>query len=328
MALALSITFGNFVAGYSSNFSGPAGYELQSPNATDIFGNNITLSLQQVSWFTSVQPLGILCGSVFGGHVAERIGRKRNSISLGIGFFIGNLIIALSISSWMIIIGRIVIGIACGLQFSTSMVYLIEATSTDFRNGVISYVTIWQNLGTIFMFALSIVLDWKYLALMGAIWALIFIATVSAFAIESPVWLLKKGRIEECESALKWLCGDESARTEEIITKKLKPLLKKDGPSLKCKDLSENRNSVIIAFILSLAYFVLCYRQIMAYLNTVLHFLNLESDFLGPATLIITLGQTVGSIFSVYFSKRFDRKPILVASSLGLTLCLALLSSL
>ena len=330
MTLVLSITSGNFIAGSSIAFASPAGHDLQSANATDIFGDNITMTLQQVSWMAGAWPIGLLIGCALAGHTMERFGRKNNAgFVIGSSFLIANLVIALAFSPLMIVLGRLISGAACGLQFSSWMVYLMETTRPDFRGGVICYVMIWESLGTIFIFALSIVLDWKYLALAGVFCALIFMTTIHFCAVESPVWLYKKNKLDKCVEVLKWLCDDDDdAKPDDIIIDFIKPALKSDGATLSCDDIKEHWPSITISMILILSYYSLSYSQILAYLNTLLDLFRVETAYLGPISLVISIGQLLSTFCAILFSKKFNRKPILVSSSFGMALCLGLLSAL
>lgn len=328
MMVILSISFGNFLVGCGSGFPGPAGHELQSPKNTDIYGNPLTLTLQQVSWMTSVYPLGTLIGSCSGGYIMNAIGRKTHSaFFIATMFFASNLVISLAPSLNVLIAGRILGGIGCGLQVSTVSLYMLETTKPEFRSGVLSYMIIFQIGGIIFIFSLSIILEWPYLALVTALCSVLFGVLVELFAVESPVWAFKAGKTEECEKAIKWLCGDEKVNTEVIINEVIRPMIKDPNTST-WSQVNANRKLIIISAIFSLSFFLIGLKQILSYLNTILALLNVESRYSGVIIVVLSVAELIGSLISLALAKKFNRRPILIHSVLATGVALGLLTAM
>ena len=329
MALTLSVTFGHFISGTSFGFASPASQELQSPNSTDIFGNNITLTLNQVSWITSAWSVGLAIGSLIAGYLIEYFGRKKTAyFGIGLSFIIGNVIIILSINLGMLIVGRIIVGFGCGLQNSTWMIYLLECTQIEFRSRVICYVIIWELFGTAFIFGLSIILKWIYLALVGAVCALLYMILIKWFTVESPIWLYKQGKLHECRNAFEWLLDKEiidmTYLTEEVIT----PFLKEDESSLSYKDVINNWKSITNSMILCLSFVTIGSFQISAYPSTILSLFYVDKAYVKNISFVLPFGSLLGTIIAIRVTPVFNRKPILILSSLGMTLCLGILASL
>lgn len=81
---------------------------------------------------------GAIVGAGTGGFLNDRIGRKPTMIIADILFFIGAIVQALAVAPWMIIIGRVIVGLGVGMASMTSPLYISETSPTKIRGALVS----------------------------------------------------------------------------------------------------------------------------------------------------------------------------------------------
>ena len=87
-------------------------------------------------WITSAVLLGAVLGAVFIGPMSDRFGRKRLLLLSSIIFFIGAVGSGLSNSAELLIISRIILGIAVGSASALVPTYLAELSPAKNRGSV------------------------------------------------------------------------------------------------------------------------------------------------------------------------------------------------
>src|SRR5207302_11511014 len=82
--------------------------------------------------------LGATIGAVIGGKTADRFGRRRVLLVTAAIFGIGALASALAPSPIILIVSRVVLGVAIGLSSTTVPVYLSEVSPPQARGWIVS----------------------------------------------------------------------------------------------------------------------------------------------------------------------------------------------
>ena len=86
-----------------------------------------------ITWIGSSMTLGALCGALFSGTISQFFGRKKALIIYGIPFTIGWVLLVLAKNVTLLIVGRVVCGISCGLLSGTAPSYVVEISTIDIR---------------------------------------------------------------------------------------------------------------------------------------------------------------------------------------------------
>lgn len=77
-------------------------------------------------WLVAMVPLGALVSSILSGEICDLFGRKKTIFLTAVTFTVGSLISAIAPSALMLMIGRLIIGIAIGIGSSAAPVYTSE----------------------------------------------------------------------------------------------------------------------------------------------------------------------------------------------------------
>ncbi|XP_049808685.1 facilitated trehalose transporter Tret1-like [Schistocerca nitens] len=174
------------------------------------------------SWIASMHsaatPLGSLCSS----YLSEQVGRRTTLQLTALPFLVGWLLLAFAQSYTVVIVGRILCGIAVGISASPCQVFLGELAEVDIRGLLAGVPMLSYSLGILLVYALGACLDWHVVAGTGPVLPLL--AVVAFFFIpRSPVWLVRQGRFDDAKKALAWFRGSTS-ETSHQVTHELREL--------------------------------------------------------------------------------------------------------
>jgi len=86
----------------------------------------------------SMAVAGAIIGAAFGGWMNDKFGRKKSILMADFLFFIGAIVMAVAPAPWVIIIGRILVGLGVGMASMTSPLYISEASPARIRGALVS----------------------------------------------------------------------------------------------------------------------------------------------------------------------------------------------
>jgi sugar porter (SP) family MFS transporter len=149
--------------------------------------------------------LGATIGAIIGGRLADRFGRRRILLVTATIFGVGALASAFSPSPAVLIVSRIVLGVAIGLSSTTVPVYLAEVSPPDARGWIVSLFQLAVTAGIVSAYlvdyAVASVGGWRWMLGLAVAPALVFGAGMF-FLPETPRWLIRSGRHEIARSVL------------------------------------------------------------------------------------------------------------------------------
>ena len=178
---------------------------------------------------TSSLLLGAAFGAVFAGRLADRNGRRKTIMSLAVVFIVGTLACTLAPSTAVMIVGRLVLGLAVGGASVTVPIYLAEMSPRALRGQIVTRNELMIVTGQLIAFISNAYLGNTF-GETGGIWRwMIVLATLPAIGLwigmmfmpESPRWLASIGNFGESLSVLRRIRSQEDARTEFEDVKKL-----------------------------------------------------------------------------------------------------------
>ncbi|XCB30527.1 MFS transporter [Arcanobacterium hippocoleae] len=201
------IAFGEFVDGYDLAVIGVAMVFLAS---------SFALTPSAKGMLVAISFLGTAAGLIIFGDLSDRIGRKK-VFAFNLWIFIITALLAAAITQvWMLWMLRFLIGVAIGMDLSTSAAYLAEIAPKVRRGRITgSLLNLMMVLGAIFAIILAMFLYWVMPANHHDwIWRGMFaFAAVPAAIVlflrkrlpESPRWLIQNGRREKAWTIIRAL---------------------------------------------------------------------------------------------------------------------------
>ncbi|KAJ3122300.1 hypothetical protein HK101_006602, partial [Irineochytrium annulatum] len=157
-------------------------------------------------YITSTFLFGCVIGAGIFSILADTLGRKYSIIISGGLFAVGGLIQSLAQSFAMLIVGRIVSGLAIGTASMVVPMYIAETAPTNIRGTLTTIYQLMITFGIFVATAINVIIiktvdnasstEWRVALGIQVIPALLLIASVF-FIPRSPRWLAEKNRHEE-----------------------------------------------------------------------------------------------------------------------------------
>ena len=163
------------------------------------------LSPLLVEVVTSWVTLGAMAGSLAGGELADRLGRRRALLVAGALFAGGAAIEAFAPNVAILVAGRLTVGFGVGVAAVAAPLYAAELAPAAQRG---RFVSCYQLAITIGIF-LSYLIDaafaeagaWRMMLGVSAVPALLLLVAMIP-AVESPRWLVRAGRRDDARAAI------------------------------------------------------------------------------------------------------------------------------
>lgn len=309
---------------------GMAGYVIpQITNGKD----SIYVDRGTASWVASIIFFGVSIGSLWAGVQSAKIGRKK---SLLIGLFLmltGNIVIGFSQSFALLMVGRVLNGLAAGSLMVDVPNYCAEITQTPMRPISSAFQMLMNTSGISMAYVIGAILPWRMTVLTFA--GLIGMNIVGVWFIcpESHIWLMLKNREEEARESLKSLRGDSKVADIEIEKIKenqrnasaSKSLDKHNKKSFlyKCRSLSKDKTfrlpflSCLMLRVLGLdwsGFFIMG-----SYLVTIVDQADIPMDAFKVAA-ILSFTRIPLAILTLFYISKVKIKTIYIATSTTLSI--------
>lgn len=152
---------------------------------------------------------GAAFGALFGGRLADRLGRKRTLLGCGAIFLLGALGCALAPSVAAMVIARIILGFGVGAAAVTCPLYLAEMAPVERRGRMVTINELMIVTGQMLAFATNALLDhlihdphvWRIMLAVASIPAVALLIGMTALP-DSPRWYALQNRLPEARSVL------------------------------------------------------------------------------------------------------------------------------
>ncbi|XP_023347909.1 solute carrier family 2, facilitated glucose transporter member 8 [Eurytemora carolleeae] len=165
-------------------------------------GGGIQLDDEECSWFASSHVLGCVIGSVIGGgYLVERIGSRKSLMVDCLGYIIGSLLVSLTNSLPLILLGRIITGYSTGSNYVSVPVFVGEISHPSIRGFTGSLFIINHNIGFTLSMILGASLPWRTVVLISMIPPSLSFCLL-LFIKDSPSWLLRRRNESGAKQAL------------------------------------------------------------------------------------------------------------------------------
>lgn len=165
--------------------------------------------------------LGTLVGALFGalsaGRIADLVGRRDIIMATTALFTLGAFVSAIAPSDVVLLVGRLVVGVAVGAISVAAPLYIAEIAPAARRATLICIFQLMITIGILAAFIGNEVFahqpdGWRFLLAAGAIPGLI-LSGLALLLVESPVWLALKGDQQAAEAVLERL-GEHGAKPD------------------------------------------------------------------------------------------------------------------
>jgi sugar porter (SP) family MFS transporter len=161
--------------------------------------------------------LGAMAGAGTAGPLSDRLGRRRIIIIAAIVFTVGALGAALAPNVAVLVLFRIVLGVAVGAAALIVPLYLSEVAPTEIRGAVSSLNQLMIVVGILIAYVVNALLAaseaWRTMLGLAVVPSLVLLVGMY-FMPETPRWLVSRGREDEARDVLRQTRDEESGERE------------------------------------------------------------------------------------------------------------------
>lgn len=320
--VALIATFGGLLFGYDTSVINGA----LNPMSAEL---HLTAFTEGV--VTSSLLFGAAVGAITGGRLSDAWGRKKSIMLLSVLFFVGALVCVFTPNFEIMVVGRVILGLAVGAASTVVPVFLAELAPFEIRGSLAGrneMMIVTGQLAAIVVNAI-IVNVWGEA---GGIWrVMLAIEALPAIALfvgmlrmpESPRWLVEKGRNDE---ALKILERLRPANRAEPELEEIASIAKEETERVKMDLRGIFTNKWLIRILLvgiGLGVF-----QQLTGINSILYYGQIvltEAGFSSGGALIANIAPAVISVVTAIIAlrmmDRFSRRKTFILGYALTTLC-------
>ena len=164
----------------------------------------------------SVLLLGAMAGALGSGRVADPLGRRKTLGLEGLLFIVGTALAVFATGYPMLLLARIVLGLAVGGASATVPVYLGEVAPATVRGRVLTLNQLMITIGIMVAYLVNLAFsgagDWRAMFAVGVLPALAIVAGALWLLPESPQWLLTNGRDDQARRVMAQVAGAPARR--------------------------------------------------------------------------------------------------------------------
>uniref|UniRef100_A0A7C9AMC8 Major facilitator superfamily (MFS) profile domain-containing protein n=2 Tax=Opuntia streptacantha TaxID=393608 RepID=A0A7C9AMC8_OPUST len=152
----------------------------------------------------SMALVGAMMGSAAAGWINDTYGRKKATLLADAVFAIGAVVMAAAPDPYILIVGRLLVGLGVGLASVCAPVYIAEASPTEVRGGLVSANVLMITFGQFVSYCVNLAFTevpgtWRWMLGVSGVPAVLQFCFMLCLP-ESPRWLyLKKEKAKAAE---------------------------------------------------------------------------------------------------------------------------------
>ena len=276
----------------------------------------------------SAVPVGAIFGAAIAGQAADKLGRRRTIVSAAVVFIVGAVLSAAAPGLAVLVIARVLLGVAVGLASANAPVYISEVAPPEERGRLVSYFQLSVTVGILVAYLVGLAFSgidgWRWMLGLGAVPALALGIGMLQMP-QSPRWLVMVGQDYAARKVLEKIRRDD----EEAITQELEEI----KGSLEAepggwRDLLQPavRAALLVGVGLAVLQQVTGINTVIYYAPTIIQFTGVNGD---SAAIVASLGVGVINILATLVALRLidreGRRPLLMVGVTGMVIALTTL---
>ena len=266
---------------------------------------------------TSLLLVGAVIGALTAGRIADWLGRRLTVLITAAVFVIGVLLAAFTPTYPVLLIARIIIGLAVGSASMVVPLYIGEIVPPRVRGGLVSLNQLAITSGILVSYLIDYGLsgsgNWRLMFGLAAIPAgLLFLGML--FQQESPHWLIRQGRDDEARQVLRRLRDDSDIDAE---VREVHEVSQREGGY---RDLISPRVRPLVFVGVSLAVFqqITGINTVIYYAPTLLQGAGLGNNAALLANVVNGAVNVAMTIVAVRLLDKVGRRPLLLSGTAGM----------
>ncbi|KAJ6366488.1 hypothetical protein OIU77_002972 [Salix suchowensis] len=282
----------------------------------------------------SMALVGAIIGAAAGGWINDAYGRKKATLLADVVFAAGAVVMAAAPDPYVLILGRLFVGLGVGIASVTAPVYIAEASPSEVRGGLVSTNVLMITGGQFLSYLVNLAFTevpgtWRWMLGVAGLPAVVQFCIMLCLP-ESPRWLFMKNDKAKAIVILSKIY--DIARLEDEI----------ENLSVAEEEERQKKNDVRISDVfkskeMRLAFLagagLQAFQQftgintVMYYSPTIVQMAGFSSNQLALLlSLIIAALNAAGTVLGIYFIDHFGRKKLALSSLTGVIASLVILA--
>ena len=300
--------------------------------ALPFIGREFAITAAAEGFMTAAVPLGAVAGAIIAAAWSDKFGRRRVLLACSMLFGVGSMICGLAPGVVVLTLARLMLGIAIGASSMAAPMFLAELAPAERRGAIVSAFQLMITVGILISYLTGLFLadsgHWRAMLMLGVVPALVTFGGMIG-AVESPRWLVMRGRDDEAGGVLGRLQPELGPTQIARIVDDIKEKSRTSGgaPAWSAFLAPSVRRITIFAMMAFLLQQVSGINAVIYYAPRILHssgFGSMGEQLLGTVGIgVINVGMTFVAILSV---DRLGRRPLFIFAFAGTTLSLLLIA--
>ena len=272
--------------------------------------------------------IGAIIGALAAGPYGERFGRRSANFMSAVIFAVGALMTAFvpGGETWLLVIGRIIVGIGVGANSVAGPVYIAEVAPPKYRGALVSLYQLAITIGIFVSYLVDTALvqidGWRWMFGLAVIPAVLLMVGISRMP-RSPRWLVKQGLDEEAAAVLRRTLASQQVDAQLAQ-------IRRDTAGAAASWGEVFHRPVLIALIIGVTLMLV---QQLTGINTIIYYAPVIFKTAGyasdTAALIATtsvgLMNMLSTLIAIWLVDKWGRKPLLILGLCGMALSLLVL---
>ncbi|MED6120375.1 Integrin alpha chain-like protein (Alpha-int1), variant 2 [Stylosanthes scabra] len=283
----------------------------------------------------SMALVGAIIGAATGGWINDVFGRKKATLSADVVFTVGSIVLAAAPDAYVLIFGRLLVGLGVGIASVTAPVYIAESSPAEIRGSLVSTNVLMITGGQFLSYLINLAFTevpgtWRWMLGVAALPAIIQFFVMICLP-ESPRWLFLKNRKDEAVTVLAKIYDYERLEDEVDYLTALSEQDRQKRKNIRYADVFRSKE-------IRIAFFVggglQAFQQFtgisiaMYYSPTIIQLAGFSSNQLALLISLIVAGMNAaGTILGIYLIDHAGRRKLALTSLSGSVVALAVLSA-
>ncbi|XP_068151822.1 facilitated trehalose transporter Tret1-like isoform X2 [Drosophila tropicalis] len=286
-----------------------------------------TLDVNEISWVGAMLGLGAVTGNILLGCLIGRLGSKLCLLFLAFPNTCFWLLVYFAESVEYLFVARLLAGISSGGMYIVHPIFLSEISSANIRGTLSSMLMLYMNMGVLLGYILATHLPYFLITWLVICCPIAYFLSVLLFVKESPMHLIRKGRVTEAYKSFRYyknIKDDDHEMNNEFETMRIaltKGNQLKDGLTLRdfCTPAAVKAYGIGLVLIMTNQFS--CLFPMINYMSDIF---AQSGSAMDPnfCSIIIGAVQILGTYGTTLLCDICGRKLLLLVSTAGVTVSL------
>ncbi|AZG48466.1 sugar porter family MFS transporter [Gordonia insulae] len=312
-AVALIATLGGLLFGYDTGVINGALEPMKEDLGLTAFTEGVV---------TSSLLFAAAIGAMISGRISDALGRRKTIMALAVLFLIGTITCVFAPGFGVMVLGRIILGLAVGGASTVVPVYLAELAPYEIRGSLAGRNELMIVIGQLAAFVINAIIGnvwgdhdgvWRYMLAVAALPAICLMVGMMTVP-ESPRWLISKDRVEEATAVLSTIRSQQRAQAEVDMITEIAEMEKTrvKGSWSSIRDSRWVRRILLVGIGLGVFQQLTGINAIMYYGQSVLKDAGFESKAALIANIAPGVIAVIGSAIALWLAQHMNRRTTLL----------------